>query len=658
MKINNVKFSSFRQHRNVEFDFTDENGNLVIIRGNNGAGKTTFLHGLTWCLYDTIDGKKTFLRESLISQSDVIESKNGDTIATQVSIAVTLGTGVKATITRGIEFVRTEDGVRVVSGNLTVLAQEDKAIGYVNQVDAQEWIDAELPTRFSPYFLIDGEHLRDIFKETDARFIKDSVLQIAQVDILALTTKHLETVSDQLIKEAAKHAGTGGQALAAEFERLLTRISEKEVDKTKAIEEVNRATDLVNEANDRLGDIAVTAQLMEQRKRVEESHKRALSRVQVCEDELASWALQSGPTIFIQDSLQVLREKIDQARREQVLPPPFDPAALEELLEAGECICGRDLLDGSDSRIHIEHVVAKYGVISEVGDALSRLEGPLLSSLSVISRGQSESKKITERLRISMEEAKSYGKELEKLNLQLAGLDDAEVALLHNQLKSAEIARDKAIDARGRLSAEIDLLQGQRDKIEKEIASQRSQSLKAREAIRKSNFARSTMNLSRKVYEELSGIVRKEVATNLDQQFKKMIWKQDFIDEVGIDDSFRISVVNNRGFEILSELSQGEKICLAFAYSLTLANVAGIRFPLVVDSPMGKLNPEVQDNLSEVITSATNIKTNNEDQQLILLMTDTEYTPSVKKIFAKRNAMVYSIDFDVAVSETTITREL
>jgi DNA sulfur modification protein DndD len=166
------------------------------------------------------------------------------------------------------------------------------------------------------------------------------------------------------------------------------------------------------------------------------------------------------------------------------------------------------------------------------------------------------------------------------------------------------------------------------------------------------------MNLSRKVYEELSGIVRKEVATNLDQQFKKMIWKQDFIDEVGIDDSFRISVVNNRGFEILSELSQGEKICLAFAYSLTLANVAGIRFPLVVDSPMGKLNPEVQDNLSEVITSATNIKTNNEDQQLILLMTDTEYTPSVKKIFAKRNAMVYSIDFDVAVSETTITREL
>ena len=180
--------------------------------------------------------------------------------------------------------------------------------------------------------------------------------------------------------------------------------------------------------------------------------------------------------------------------------------------------------------------------------------------------------------------------------------------------------------------------------------------MKAQEAIRKSNFARRTMDLSRKVYEELSGLVRNEVAKNLDQQFKSMIWKENFIDEVGIDENFHINVVNNRGFEILNGLSQGEKICLAFAYSLTLANVAGIRFPLVVDSPMGKLGPDVQDNLSEVIASATKMKTNNEDQQLILLMTDTEYTSSVQKIFAKRNALVYTIDFDVAVSETKITR--
>jgi len=91
---------------------------------------------------------------------------------------------------------------------------------------------------------------------------------------------------------------------------------------------------------------------------------------------------------------------------------------------------------------------------------------------------------------------------------------------------------------------------------------------------------------------------------------------------------------------------------------LTLATVAGVRFPLVVDSPMGKLGPEVQDNLSQVLATETAMPKDAEEQQLILLMTDTEYTKSVQKIFAKRDPMVYSIDFDVKVSETKIVREL
>ena len=91
---------------------------------------------------------------------------------------------------------------------------------------------------------------------------------------------------------------------------------------------------------------------------------------------------------------------------------------------------------------------------------------------------------------------------------------------------------------------------------------------------------------------------------------------------------------------------------------MTLATVAGVRFPLVVDSPMGKLGPEVQDNLSQVLSTETSVRTGDEDQQLILLMTGTEYTKSVQRIFAIRDPMVYSIEFDVAVSETKIAREL
>ena len=198
MKITSVQFKSFRQHRAAEFDFSGGHGNLVIIKGNNGAGKTTFLNGVTWCLYETIDGSDRFSPVSLVSQSDVLEAKTGDEIMTEVSVAVTLGSGQNATITRRIYFLRTEEGVKVITTDLKVLAQEDKGAGYVNQSDPKEWIDQKLPVRFSPYFLFDGERLDRFFKESDARFIKESVLQIAQVDVLSVTMKHLETLSTEL----------------------------------------------------------------------------------------------------------------------------------------------------------------------------------------------------------------------------------------------------------------------------------------------------------------------------------------------------------------------------------------------------------------------------------------------------------------------------
>ena len=321
MKIQSVKFKSFRQHRAAEFDFSDERGNLVIIKGNNGAGKTTFLNGVTWCLYDLVDGRDNYSRESLVSQSDVLASSPGDEITTEVSVSVLLAGGTKGIVTRRIDFVRVDEGVKVIRSELNVLSQADISVGFANQTEPQDWIDSKLPPRFSPYFLFDGERLDRFFKESDARFIKDSVLQIAQVDILALMIKHLETVSEELTREAAKHVGSEGEALAKEYESVCERLNEMEEKRQAAIANVNSASDSVNEAQGRLGEIAVIAQLVEQRKQLTSMHKDAIERVQSCEDELASWAYQSGPSVLLRESLEVLRERIDSARREQVLPP-------------------------------------------------------------------------------------------------------------------------------------------------------------------------------------------------------------------------------------------------------------------------------------------------------------------------------------------------
>ena len=53
MIIKSIELNNFRIYRGKnKIDLTpDSNRNIIIVSGNNGFGKTTFLMSLVWCLY-------------------------------------------------------------------------------------------------------------------------------------------------------------------------------------------------------------------------------------------------------------------------------------------------------------------------------------------------------------------------------------------------------------------------------------------------------------------------------------------------------------------------------------------------------------------------------------------------------------------------------
>lgn len=59
MIIREIELNNFRIYKGknkIEL-FPDGNRNLIIVSGNNGFGKTTFLMSLVWCLYGKNMGK-------------------------------------------------------------------------------------------------------------------------------------------------------------------------------------------------------------------------------------------------------------------------------------------------------------------------------------------------------------------------------------------------------------------------------------------------------------------------------------------------------------------------------------------------------------------------------------------------------------------------
>ena len=53
MRIEEIQFRNFRKYVNTSIKFTKNENELHVVVAENGAGKTTFLNAMTWCLYNT-----------------------------------------------------------------------------------------------------------------------------------------------------------------------------------------------------------------------------------------------------------------------------------------------------------------------------------------------------------------------------------------------------------------------------------------------------------------------------------------------------------------------------------------------------------------------------------------------------------------------------
>ena len=658
MKLESISFKNFRQHRAVDVDLAGDTGLFVIVKGNNGAGKTNFFNGITWCLYESIDDSTKFLKESLVSQGAILEAKEGDEIIVEVSINMTLSNGGSAKISRQYFYIKADGEPKIVRQNFEVMSMANFGVGFQKIQDSNDWIDENLPRRFSPYFLFDGERLDRFFRKDDARFIRDSVLQIANIDVLENMNTRLQQVAEELLRTAAKGSGSKGEELAKQNQQFNERLEVENKNLSLKKDEVQGLADSIQQLSSKIGNVAETAADFDRRKEIIQNLDAAQKRLDASEGDLSSWAVQNAPHSLGMDALASLKAEIDVARVNKVLPPPFTSETLTDLLERGRCLCERELVDGSESCNHIKDLLSKYNVVSDLGEVLSSLEPQLLSIINDSQSARSGSDVILDRIRTAKTDFASLKKKLDVLNAKLAGHNDEEIATLHQNLRRAEESRDLGQREIGRLEATIESVKADLTRNTKEINAQSDLSEKAAEALKNSKFANNALVASQKIYRELCDQVRNDVANSLDRQFKDMLWKKDFIEKVDIDENFRVSVINNTDFEILDKLAAGERTCLAFAFSLALSSVAGLAFPMVVDSPMGRLGPEMQSNLAGVLAEKTKMTIEGETQQIIMLMTATEYTSDVAKILASRNPRVFNIDVDVAKSETKIVKEL
>ncbi len=219
MIIKSIELNNFRIYKGINKInlMPDGERNIIIVSGNNGFGKTTFLMSLVWCLYGKNMEKVDDLYKKEIDEKGGYNKYIGNSLNTQASqdgetkfsVAITFtDVEIPNTTCTEITIIRSYDSATSTSDELKILidGKDNDLFGDKNEEELfiRDYI---LPIEIAKFFFFDAEKIVSFAQintpEQRAELSKaySQVLGIQKYDELK---KELEKLQDEYRREAAQ----------------------------------------------------------------------------------------------------------------------------------------------------------------------------------------------------------------------------------------------------------------------------------------------------------------------------------------------------------------------------------------------------------------------------------------------------------------------
>ena len=257
MTIREIELNNFRIYKGKNKIDLSPNGdrNLIIVSGDNGFGKTTFLMSLVWCLYGKNMGKVDELYRKEIDEKggyskyignslNFEAQKNGET---KFSVAVTFtDVEIPDTPCTEITIVRSYDSATNYDDELEILIdgrKNDLFTGSKEEIAKEEEIfirDYILPIEIAKFFFFDAEKIVSFAQINTPEQRKDLSLAYSQV----LGIQKYEDLKSELIRiqdDYRKASAKPQEKL--EFDGLISAIKIKEENIQNLIVEIDNMED-------------------------------------------------------------------------------------------------------------------------------------------------------------------------------------------------------------------------------------------------------------------------------------------------------------------------------------------------------------------------------------------------------------------------------
>jgi DNA sulfur modification protein DndD len=646
MILKHVEIKNFRQYKNIDQSFIPyyNDKNITTIIGKNGAGKSNLFGAINWCLLDkepdakdNREKNKKYSYVGILNEDVFQDASNRKKIDVSVQLTFMDTAGLlEIRIKRIKPFIKTGDNSHDNSDPSKIIitkkvAKREGDIGAwetLDDDDSKSFVKKFFPPDLSHFHFFDGENLDSFFK-SGSKQLKEEIHKVAQIKIVD------DLVKNKLPHLRANYAGGDSDDNLKKLRKDLEDIN-KDYEASKKdikgyeinIDEAKGKIDNLNEYLRTHDDINVR----EKSNYIKEIEEDILGNDKILNSyrsQKMELIFESLPFIAAREQIKKFRDNINKLYEENKIPPAINKSYLERLLHNEQCICNASLEENTSSRANVEKLKNQEYKLGDFGISLTQADQVLKTHGEQTNGFKTKMEKIIKDENLIIEKNSKLIKGKEKLEKQIEGYNIEAINNARLKLKGWKTSLDAG---NGNLQFEkgnLSNIEKQKIAKEKEVEEAEKLNIKNDHAKKRYDFISNSIKLLKIVTNEAMINIKNEIEQETNDTFLSVMGNNEY-DKVSISNNYKVDIIRKAGGRAQDQLSAGQSQILAFSFIKSLNNKAGLNLPVIIDTPLGRIDSE---NRVLIINSILSLL---KDRQIILLFTNSEYDPNVRTALKNR----------------------
>lgn len=652
MRLKSIHLVNFRQFRNfkINFDISDKEKNVTVIRATNSTGKTTLMQSIKWCLFgDSAVELQSGNKLINFEEREKAKSSYIDEIDYSVSLEIEEEGQLYKLVRR--QYLHSSNSARKEqilnfeykdNGETKLLKASSKDKEKTKIIEKR--INALISKQMADYFLFDGERIEKLAEATveSRKEISNAITAVSSIPMLENAIQTLGRLEKRVRREESD-AIDHTEVTALEEEISKTEVDlEKEKDELEEVEneEKKLAQELrkIDNELDRYRDIK---KYQERRKELENNIKISTESLKDTKKRI----IRHHSKYQFNKAVLMLREKFENlnlsSSESNKTIPNMSVVAIENIIERNVCICGKDIDESGlkhlndqknyqppkspESMIHDY----KYAVKEEIGNIDNQIESI-----------ESHIELYYDRI----QEIDSSEDELTDINNILNESDEEKIKKLNNTREKTMLDKQNKHRRFGELDNEVKNIQDRLNRLEDEFEDIKNEHLKSELILNRSEILRQALELLNNQNEKDRRSLRDRIEYFSNKHFSEIITKDKRIE---IDNSFRHKIKEKNGEDAAP--SSGELIAVSISIILAIIDThketiknrekEGLHserdFFLVMDGPFATLDQNYSHTIAQKLVNSV--------EQIILLTNDNQYSESVKSAMKEKISKEYKL---------------